>query len=235
METHRVVTREEWLGERKALLAKEKEFTRLRDELSRKRRELPWVRVDKPYLFDGPAGKRTLSDLFGGRRQLIVFHFMFGPDWEEGCPSCSFWADNLNGIVVHLNHRDVSFVAISRAPLEKLSAYRKRMGWSFDWLSSFGSDFNEDYHVFPSPEELAKGEAFYNYALTKTSSTERPGVSVFYKDPAGTIFHTYSCYARGLDMLNVAYHYLDLTPRGRDEDGLSFPMAWVRRHDAYGD
>jgi predicted dithiol-disulfide oxidoreductase (DUF899 family) len=233
MEEHRVVSREAWIDERKALLAKEKEFTRLRDELSRERRELPWVRVDKQYVFEGASGKRTLSELFAGKHQLIVFHFMFAPDWEEGCPICSFWADNFNGILAHLNHRDAHFVAVSRAPFAKLEAYRKRMGWSFEWLSSVGGDFNQDYQVSSSPEQLAQGEVIYNYAPTTSSMTERPGVSVFYKDPAGTIFHTYSCYARGLDMLNVAYHYLDLTPKGRDEEGLSFPMAWVRRHDAY--
>jgi predicted dithiol-disulfide oxidoreductase (DUF899 family) len=241
MQGHRTVSREVWIEARKALLAKEKEFTRSRDQLSRERRELPWVRVDKNYVFEGVDGRETLGDLFAGRSQLIVYHFMFDPSWEEGCKGCSFWADNFNGIPVHLKARDVSLVAISHAPLEKLSAFKKRMGWSFKWVSSDGSDFNRDYNVSFTPEELERGEIVYNYALVKTGGTdrsgammtERPGISVFYKDPGGTIFHTYSCYARGLDMMNVAYHYLDLTPNGRDEAGLPYPMAWTRYHDAY--
>jgi predicted dithiol-disulfide oxidoreductase (DUF899 family) len=234
MESHRVVSRSDWIEERKALLAKEKEFTRLRDQLSRERRELPWVRVDKEYLFDGAAGKQTLGELFAGRRQLIVYHLMFDPSWDEACSRCSFWADNFNGVQIHLNQRDVSIVAISRAPLAKLAAFQKRMGWSFNWVSSFPSDFNQDYHVSFVPGQPTQGEVIYNYTPVKNSMTERPGISVFYKDPTGTFFHTYSCYARGLDMLNVAYHYLDLTPKGRNEAGLPFPMAWVRYHDAYG-
>jgi predicted dithiol-disulfide oxidoreductase (DUF899 family) len=234
MESHRVVSRNQWTEARKALLAKEKEFTRLRDQLSRERRELPWVRVDKEYAFEGASGKKTLTELFEGRGQLIVYHFMFDPSWEEGCPSCSFWADNFSGIIVHLNQRDVSLVAISRAPFAQLAVFQKRMGWSFEWVSSFGTDFNTDYHVSSAPEQLAQGEVLYNYAARKTSMSELPGISVFCKAPDGTIFHTYSCYARGLDMLNVAYHYLDLVPKGRDEEGLSRPMAWVRYHDAYG-
>lgn len=234
MEGHRTVSRDQWIEERRALLAREKEFTRLRDQLSRQRRELPWVRVDKDYVFEGANGKQTLSELFAGRQQLIVYHLMFDPSWEEACSRCSFWADNFNGVLVHLNQRDVTLVAISRAPFEKLAAFQKRMGWSFDWVSSFGNDFNRDYHVSFTPDELEHGEIIYNYAPVKTSMTERPGISVFYKDQAGRIFHTYSCYSRGLDMLNVAYHYLDLTPKGRDEEGLPFPMAWVCYHDAYG-
>jgi predicted dithiol-disulfide oxidoreductase (DUF899 family) len=235
MEGHRVVSEDQWIEERKALLAREKEFTRLRDELSAERRELPWGRVDKQYVFKGANGRQSLSELFAGRQQLIVYHFMFDPSWEEGCKSCSFWADNFNGVLVHLNRRDVSLVAISRAPYAKLAAFQKRMGWRFDWVSSFGNDFNHDYRVPFAPEQLAQGEVIYNYAPVKTSMSEFPGISVFCKDRAGAIFHTYSCYARGLDMLNVAYHYLDLTPKGRDEDGLPFPMAWVRYHDAYGE
>jgi predicted dithiol-disulfide oxidoreductase (DUF899 family) len=234
MESHRVVSRNQWTEARKALLAKEKEFTRLRDQLSRERRELPWVRVDKEYAFEGASGKKTLTELFEGRGQLIVYHFMFDPSWEEGCPSCSFWADNFSGIIVHLNQRDVSLVAISRAPFAQLAVFQKRVGWSFEWVSSFGTDFNTDYHVSSTPKQLAQGEVVYNYAPRKTSMSELPGISVFCKAPDGTIFHTYSCYARGLDMLNVAYHYLDLVPKGRDEEGLSRPMAWVRHHDAYG-
>ena len=230
---HQVVSREEWLAARKALLAKEKAFTRERDQLSRERRALPWVKVDKAYVFHGPNGKETLSDLFAGNGQLLVYHFMFGPDWNEGCPSCSFWADNYNGIVEHLKHRDVTLVAISRAPLEKLAAYKRRMGWSFKWVSSLGNDFNHDYHVSFTPEE--QKNAVYNYTAQGFGTSEAPGISVFAKDEAGHIFHTYSCYARGLDMLNGAYHLLDLVPKGRDEDGLSYPMAWVRRHDQYKD
>jgi len=230
---HTAVSRDEWLAARKALLAKEKEFTRQRDQLSAARRELPWVKIDKDYVFDGPNGKERLADLFAGRSQLLVYHFMFGPDWEEGCPSCSFWADNYNGIVVHLNHRDVSLVAISRAPLEKLEQYRKRMGWSFKWMSSLDNDFNRDYHVSFSPEE--KGTAYYNYRAGGFPSSEAPGISVFSKDGKGNIFHTYSCYSRGLDMLNGAYHLLDLVPKGRDEASLPHTMSWLRRHDKYDD
>jgi predicted dithiol-disulfide oxidoreductase (DUF899 family) len=235
MESHRVVSRDQWIEERKGLLAKEKEFTRLRDQLSRERRELSWVRVDKEYVFEGPNGKQSLGELFAGRQQLIAYHLMFDPSWEEACSRCSFWADNFNGVLVHLNQRDVNIVAISRAPLAKLAAFRQRMGWTFDWVSSFGSDFNHDYGVSFTSNQLGQGEVIYNYRPIKNSMSERPGISVFYKDKEGTIFHTYSCYARGLDMLNVAYHYLDLTPKGRDEDGLPFPMAWVRYHDAYGE
>lgn len=234
MAEHRVVSREQWTEARKALLVKEKEFTRLRDQLSRERRELPWIRVDKEYTFEGSNGRRSLGDLFAGRRQLIVYHLMFDPGWDEACKSCSFWADNFNDIVVHLKARDTNLVAISRAPLAKLVAFRKRMGWSFDWLSSSGSDFNHDYQVSFTPGELAEGEVVYNYRPIKLSMSEQPGISVFYKGSDGTIFHTYSCYSRGLDMLNTAYHYLDLTAKGRDEDALRPRMAWVRCHDAYG-
>jgi predicted dithiol-disulfide oxidoreductase (DUF899 family) len=227
---NRIVSREEWVAARRAHLSKEKEFTRLRDQLSAERRALPWVRVDKPYVFDAPGGKESLSDLFAGRSQLIVYHFMFGPDWGDGCKSCSFWADNFN---VHLRHRDVTLLAVSRAPLDKLEAYRKRMGWSFKWVSSFGNDFNRDFHVSFTPEELAKGEVYYNYGMQKFPAEEAPGISVFDKDAKNTVFHTYSCYSRGLDMLNSAYHYLDLVPKGRDEGGLSYTMAWLRHHDKY--
>jgi predicted dithiol-disulfide oxidoreductase (DUF899 family) len=228
---HQIVSREEWLAARKALLAREKAFTKERDALSQERRRLPWVKVDKTYVFEGPAGTETLADLFAGRNQLLVYHFMFGPDWTAGCPSCSFWADNYNGAVVHLSHRDVSLVAISRAPLAKLESYRNRMGWSFKWVSSYGNDFNRDYHVSFTPAEQKTAD--YNYKAAGFGSSEAPGVSVFIKGTDGQIFHTYSCYARGLDMLNGAYHLLDLVPKGRDEQGLSYPMAWVRRHDEY--
>ncbi len=231
MKEHRVVTREEWLAARKNLLAREKEFTRLRDQLSEERRNLPWVKVEKEYVFVGPNGREKLPDLFDGRSQLIVYHFMFAPDWSAGCAHCSHWADNFNAVIVHLNHRDVTMVAISRAPYDKLAAYKKRMGWNFKWLSSSETDFNYDYHVSFTPEEQAKKEVFYNYRIENLQDSERQGVSVFYKDPSGTVFHTYSTYARGIDMMNVDYQYLDLVPKGRDEDGRG--PYWVRRHDEY--
>ncbi|MCH6583026.1 MAG: DUF899 domain-containing protein [Proteobacteria bacterium] len=235
MRPHKVVSAAEQLEVRKAFLAKEKELTRLRDQLSQECRQLPWVKVDKEYLFDGPDGQETLADLFAARGQLIVYHFMYHPSWKEGCPSCSFWADNFNGIIVHLNHRDVSMVAISKAPLKQLEAYKKRMSWDFKWLSSYDDDFNRDYNVSFTAEELAKGETYYNYKMGAFPSEEAPGVSVFYKDEHSDIFHTYSTYARGLDMLNGAYHYLDIVPKGRDEEGLPWTMAWLRRHDSYED
>jgi len=230
---NKIVSEEEWVEARKALLKKEKEFTILRDRLSQQRRDLPWIGVNKQYLFEGPSGKQTLSELCDGRSQLIVYHFMFDPSWEAGCPSCSFWADNFNGIIAHLNQRDVTMVAVSRAPYSKLAAYHKRMGWDFKWVSSYDTDFNLDYDVSFTPEELVKKEAFYNFGIQDPFSSEREGVSVFYKVSAGKVFHTYSAYARGIDMLNVAYHYLDLVPKGRDETGHDFPQFWVRRHDEY--
>jgi len=231
----KVVSRNEWLNARKRLLVKEKAFTRRRDALSRARRALPWVRIDKEYVFDGPDGKESLADLFAGRSQLVVYHFMFGPDWKVGCKSCSFWADNFNGIVAHLSQRDVTMVAVSRAPLKKLQAFAKRLGWSFKWLSSLDNDFNFDFGVSFTPEQQAKGRVFYNFETTSFPwGTEAPGISVFCKDKDGTVFHTYSCYARGLDMMNTAYHYLDLVPKGRDEAGLPATMAWVRLRDEYG-
>jgi len=214
MEKHKVVSQEEWTQARKQLLAKEKEFTRRRDALSKERRDLPWVRVDKNYVFEGPNGKLTLAQLFDGKSQLIVYHFMLGPDWEAGCKSCSFWADNFNGIDTHLAHRDFAFLAISRAPLPKIEAYKKRMGWNFKWVSSFGSDFNFDFNVSFTPEDLARGESYHNYTKHPNSMSELAGVSVFYKDADGAIYHTYSCYARGLDMLNGTYNILDLAPHG---------------------
>ena len=235
MQNHKVVSREEWLAVRREHLLKEKEFTRLRDQLSQDRRELPWVKVEKEYLFDGPNGKETLSDLFNGHSQLIVYHFMYGPEWEEGCPSCSFWADNFDGIDIHLNHRDINLVAVSRAQLDTLEAYKKRMGWSFKWVSSIGSDFNHDYHVSFTADEMEKGETFYNFINSKVPSEEMPGISVFCKNQQGDVFHTYSCYARGLDLLNGAYNFMDLVPKGRDEDDLPYTMAWLRRHDQYNE
>jgi predicted dithiol-disulfide oxidoreductase (DUF899 family) len=233
MGSHKIVSHDEWIEARMQHLKQEKELTRLRDQLSAQRRELPWVRVDKNYVFEGPNGKTSLDELFGEKSQLIIQHFMFGPDWDAGCKSCSFWADNFNGIVVHLRQRDIAFVAISQAPFDQIEEYRKRMSWSFDWVSSFGTDFNHDYNVSFTPEEIGAGEIFYNYTLRKTSMTELPGISVFARDAGGTVFHTYSCYERGLDMMNAAYHYIDLVPSGRNEAGLSFPQAWVRRHDEY--
>ena len=232
---HAIVSGEKWMEARKQLLIKEKEFMRLRDELSQQRRELPWEMVQKEYVFEGANGKQTLAELFEGRSQLIVYHFMFHPEWEEGCKSCSFWADNFEGIIVHLNHRDVTMLAVSRAPYGKLAAYQKRMGWDFKWVSAFGTDFNFDYHVSFTPEEVANKRAFYNYTTQDPDSKEHAGVSVFYKDATGSVFHTYSAYARGIDMLNTAYHYLDLVPKGRDETELEFTQAWVRRHDEYED
>ncbi len=230
---HRVVTHEEWIAARRELLAREKEFTRLRDELSARRRELPWEAVDKHYVFEGPAGKESLAQLFGERSQLVVYHFMFNPAWEAGCPHCSFWADNFDRIPIHLAHRDIGFVAISRAPYPKLEAYRRRMGWNFKWLSSFGSDFNYDYFVSFTPAEIEKGSGFKNYEQSRPNGEETAGISVFARDQAGTLFHTYSTYSRGLDMLNCAYHYIDLTPKGRDEADHEFPQFWVRRRDEY--
>ena len=230
---HPVVSSTEWLAARKAHLEKEKELTSLRDELSKERRELPWVKVEKEYVFDTVNGKQTLPDLFEGRSQLIVYHFMFGPGWEEGCPSCSLLADHIDGSIPHLNARDVTLLAISRAPLTQIEAFKKRMGWRFNWVSSNENDFNYDYHVSFTPEEMAQGKVYYNYDIQEFGSEEAPGVSVFYKDASGNIFHTYSAYARGGDALIGAYNYLDLAPKGRDEDGLAFTMAWVRHHDRY--
>lgn len=232
---HPVVTEQEWLTARQELLRKEKQLTRLRDELSRERRELPWVKTEKEYVFEGAKGKETLADLFAGRSQLIIYHFMLGPEWEEGCPSCSFLADHIDGALKHLAARDVTLVVASRAPLARIEAFKKRMGWKFKWVSSYGSDFNFDYHVSFSKEEIASGKVIYNYGTPKFLGEEMPGASVFYKDEAANIFHTYSAYARGLDILLGAYNYLDLAPKGRDEDGLAFTMSWVRHHDRYGD
>ncbi|TMB15342.1 MAG: DUF899 domain-containing protein [Deltaproteobacteria bacterium] len=236
MDRPRIVSRDEWLVARKELLEKEKEFTRRRDELSAERRRLPWVRVETRYVFDGPDGEESLADLFDGRSQLIVYHFMFAPEWEEGCRSCSFLADHIDGTLVHLAHRDVTLLAVSRAPYPKLGAFGKRMGWRFKWVSSYRNDFNRDYCVSFTKEDVAKGDTYYNYEKRKhPSEAEAPGTSVFYQDAAGNVFHTYSSYARGGDLLLGAYNYLDLVPKGRDEEGLAFTMAWVRHHDRYDD
>jgi predicted dithiol-disulfide oxidoreductase (DUF899 family) len=228
-----VVSHAEWLAARKEHLAKEKEFTRLRDELSRQRRTLPWERVDQHYIFDGPSGPIALSDLFNGRSQLIVYHFMLGPGWEEGCKSCSFLADHFDAATIHLANRDTTLVVVSHAPIAEIEAFKKRMGWKFQWVSSFRSNFNFDYHVSFTPEQMAAGKVEYNYALGEFPSEEAPGVSVFAKDANGEVFHTYSAYARGLDILVGVYNFLDLVPKGRDEDGLAFSMSWVRHHDRY--
>ena len=232
MGDHKVVSAKDWVEARKAFLAKEKEFTRARDALSQARRELPWMSVGKEYVFEGADGKKTLAELFDGHSQLIVYHFMFDPSWEAGCRHCSFWADNFDPVIVHLNQRDVSMVAISRAPYAKLAAYEKRMGWSFRWLSSSGTDFNVDYGVAFTPEQVAAKKADYNFVVQDPGDAEREGLSVFFKDASGAIFRTYSAYARGIDMVNTAYNYLDLVPKGRDE-GTRGPY-WVRRHDEYG-
>ncbi len=229
----KIVSHNEWLAARTAFLKKEKEFTRLRDELSKQRRELPWEKIEKNYVFEGPNGKVTLSDLFEGRSQLIVYHFMFGPNWAEGCPSCSYLGDHFDGMLPHINARDVTFTAISRGPMPQIAAFKKRMGWKFNWVSSYGTDFNFDYHVSFTPEERAKGKMQYNYSEMNFPSEEGPGASVFYKDEAGNIFHTYSTYGRGLDILIGAYNMLDLMPKGRDEASFSHSMTWVRHHDRY--
>lgn len=233
MPTPHIVSPSEWLTARKAHLLEEKAFTRARDALSAKRRELPWTRVDCNYVFSGPDGETSLFELFGDKSQLIIYHFMYGPDWQDGCPSCSFWADSFNGIAPHLAARDAAFAVISRAPHDILAAYRKRMGWDFNWLSSHDNSFNQDYYVSFLDEELENGSAIYNYQKSTFPGKEAPGISVFTKDNDGYIFHTYSAYARGLDMLNSAYHFMDLLPGGRDENGLDYPQAWVKRHDEY--
>jgi len=239
MTTHKVVTHGDWVAARKKHLAKEKEFTRMRDQLSRERRDLPWELVEKEYVFEGEAGKQTLADLFQGRHQLVIYHAMFNPDtagpsttWTQdaACFACSFWMDNFNGVTVHLNHRDITMVAVSLAPYAKLAAYKQRMGWTFPWLSSAGSDFNFDYHVSFTQDELKAGAVEYNYRPAPFSMSEAPGISVFFKDD-GQIYHTYSTYERGLDMLNVAYHYMDLVPKGRDEGDKG--VGWLHRRDEY--
>ena len=230
---HKIVSQDEWLAARKALLAKEKEFSKARDQLSSARRDLPWVKVEKNYVFDTPQGKEKLPDLFGGKGQLIVYHFMLGPGWVQGCPSCSFLADHFDGAVAHLAQRDVSLVVVSRAPLGEIETYKKRMGWKFKWVSSYGSDFNRDFHVSFTPEEKARGKVEYNYTMTEFPSEEAPGLSAFARNERGEVFHTYSSYARGLDILVGTYNFLDMAPKGRDEDALPSSMSWVRRHDEY--
>jgi predicted dithiol-disulfide oxidoreductase (DUF899 family) len=237
MMEHPIVSHDEWLAARKQLLVKEKEFTKLRDRLAAERRALPWVRVEKPYVFDGPDGKETLADLFGGHSQLIVKHFMLGPGWSEGCVGCSFGMDHIDGILIHLAQRDVTYVAVSRAPLREIQAFKQRMGWHVKWVSSFGSDFNFDFHVSFRAEEIAKGEGYYNYETRKIGIgiDELSGNSVFYKDVNGDVFHTYSSYGRGGEDQLGTYRLLDLVPKGRDETGPNHNLTdWVRHHDRYG-
>jgi len=233
MEMPKVVSHEEWIKARLELLAAEKEVVRQRDALTRRRMAIPWERVGKKYVFDTPEGKRSLADLFDGRSQLLVQHFMFAPGWKEGCKSCSFMADHTDGMNVHLAHRDVTFVAISRAPLAEVEPFRKRMGWQFKWVSSNGSDFNFDFRVSFKPEEVARGVLDYNYGKWSHAVEELPGISVFCKNDAGDVFHTYSTYGRGVEVMMGTYAMLDLLPKGRDEDHLSYTMEWVRHHDRY--
>ncbi|MBX9631635.1 MAG: DUF899 domain-containing protein [Burkholderiales bacterium] len=230
---HPVVSMERWITERKALLAREKELTHLRDRIARERRALPWVRIEKNYVFDTLEGRRSLADLFEGRRQLVVQHFMFAPGWEQGCPSCSFMADHIDGARSHLEQRDVTMLVVSRAPLAEIERFRNRMGWAFRWVSSHGTDFNYDFGVSFGMEERSSGKVRYNYALQPFPHEEAPGISAFYKDGAGTLFHTYSTYGRGVELMMGAYDLLDISPKGRDEDDLTYPMAWVRHHDRY--
>lgn len=231
---HPVVTRDHWIAQRKALLAREKELTRLGDRIAQERRALPWVRLDDDaYVFDTPAGQRKLSELFQGRRQLLVQHFMFGPGWEQGCKSCSFMADHLDGMTPHLAQRDIALLVVSRAPLAEIEAFRHRMGWRFAWASSHGNDFNRDFHVSFAPADRIDGEVDYNFRMTPFPQEEAPGISVFSRDEAGQVFHTYSTFGRGVEAMMGSYRLIDLTPTGRDEAGLSYPMAWVRHHDRY--
>src|SRR5579859_1506814 len=229
---HKVVSEKEWVKARKQLLVKEKKFSKARDELNKQRRALPWVKIEKEYVFDGPNGKETLADLFGNKSQLIVYHFMFGPGWGDGCPHCSFWADHFDSVNPHLGQRDTAFAVISRAPWKEIEPFKKRMGWKFKWVSSHKTDFNFDFNVSFKPEELKRGKAVYNFAPLNMDIDEREGVSAFYRDKNGDIYRTYSAYARGIDLMNTTYNFLDLTAKGRDENPES-PQDWVRYHDEY--
>jgi predicted dithiol-disulfide oxidoreductase (DUF899 family) len=232
MENRKVVSQKAWLAARKKLLAKEKKFSKLRDVMNAERRKLPWVKIEKDYLFNGPGGKVSLGDLFGGKSQLIIYHFMFGPGWGDGCPHCSFWADHYDSVHHHIGQRDTAFAVVSRAPLKEIMPFKKRMGWKFKWLSSCGTDFNSDYNVSFTPEQLKNGTAIYNYAKLDMDMDEREGVSAFYRDKNGDIYHTYSAYARGIDLMNTTYNFLDLTAKGRDENP-DARQDWVRYHDKY--
>lgn len=237
--SHRIVSRSEWLAARQALLVQEKEFTKKRDALAAERRKLPWVKIEKNYVFESPTGRETLKDLFAGRGQLIVYHFMFGPGWEEGCKSCSFGMDHIDGTLPHLAARDTSFVAISRAPIAEIQAFQKRMGWKFHWVSAGENGFNTDFHVSFSRDDMEGGRVNYNFQTFPAGLMpveELPGISVFARDEStGDVFHSYSAYARGCEELLGTYHLLDLTPMGRDEENLAHSMAWVRHHDRYDD
>ncbi|QNK66569.1 DUF899 domain-containing protein [Variovorax sp. PAMC26660] len=235
VKNHPVVSKDRWLAQRKALLAREKELTHLRDQIARERRALPWTRVEKNYSFDTPEGRRSLAELFEGRRQLLVQHFMLGPEWEQGCPSCSFMSDHIEGMNVHLAHRDITLRVVSRAPLAEIERFRQRMGWQFKWVSAHDSDFNYDFGVSFKPQEWAegKGEVLYNYSVRPFPAQEAPGISVFYKDDAGEVFHTYSTYERGVEVMMGTYSLIDLTPKGRDEPNPVYAMDWVRHHDRY--
>lgn len=235
MNALKVVSEADWLTARKELLEKEKELSRQRDELTRLRQELPWRKVEQSYEFDGPNGIRSLLELFGESRQLLVYHFMFAPDWKEGCKACSLVADHYDPLVIHLKARDVSMVTVSRAPIETLDVYKQRMGWSFDWVSSFNNQFNQDFGVTFTEEEKNEGRMNYNFRLGSFPVTECPGISSFARNEDGEVFHTYSAYSRGLENILGIYNLLDLVPKGRDEAQLPYGMAWVRHHDQYGD
>jgi predicted dithiol-disulfide oxidoreductase (DUF899 family) len=232
VENRKIVPQQQWIAARKKLLQKEKQFSKLRDQLNQERRKLPWLKIEKEYLFDAPAGKVTLADLFSGKSQLIVYHFMFGPGWKEGCPHCSFWADHYDSVNIHLGQRDTAFAVISRAPLKQIASFKKRMGWRFSWVSSYNTDFNFDFNVSFTPEQIKKRTAIYNFGLLNMDIDEREGVSAFYQDKDGAIYRTYSSYARGIDLMNTTYNFLDLTAKGRDEHPDS-PQDWVRFHDKY--
>ena len=230
---HPVVTPDRWLAERKKLLAREKELTKLRDEIAALRRMLPWVRIEKDYQFDTPNGKRSLADLFEGRSQLMVQHFMLGPGWEQGCPSCSYMADHMDGMNIHLANRDITFIAVSRASLDEIERFRARMGWKFKWVSSNATDFNFDFHVSFTPEERAKGKVNYNFTMQPFPAEEAPGISLFCKNETDEVFHTYSTFGRGVEVMMGAYDMMDLAPKGRGERDVPYKMEWVRHHDRY--
>jgi predicted dithiol-disulfide oxidoreductase (DUF899 family) len=233
-ENRKVVSQKVWLSTRRKFLVKEKNFSKLRDALARQRRNLPWVKIEKEYVFDGPTGKVTLAEVFGGKSQLIIYHFMFGPDWGDGCPHCSFWADHFDSVNFHIGQRDTVFAVVSRAPWKEIEPFKQRMGWQFKWLSSFNTDFNFDFNVSFTPEQRKSGKAIYNYAPLKMDIDEREGVSAFYRDKNGGIYHTYSSYERGIDLMNTTYNFLDLTAKGRDENP-EHSQDWVRYHDKYKD
>jgi predicted dithiol-disulfide oxidoreductase (DUF899 family) len=229
---HKVVSQKDWLAARKRLLLKEKKFSKARDQLNKERRALPWMKIEKEYVFDSPEGKVTLAELFNGKSQLVTYHFMFGPGWGDGCPHCSFWADHYDGVDHHIGARDTALVVVSRAPLKEIQPFKKRMGWKFNWVSSNQNDFNFDLQVSFTPEQIRSGKMIYNYAPLKMDIDEREGVSAFYKDSKGDVYHTYSSYARGIDLLNTTYNFLDLTAKGRDENPEQ-SQDWVRYHDKY--